>query len=100
MELHQHFKDKYYFIKIGFSKFSELSPQHYIFPGFAGMQAVCVCLIHQKIKPMIDGARIAVLTAIKTLPTETYYDCVARIVIPYNCLVRLISVLCALGHWN
>ena len=45
--------------KIGFSKFAELYPQHCVLAEASGTHAVCVCTIHQNVKLMMTGGKIA-----------------------------------------
>ena len=54
-EVYQQFKEKHPMEKIGFSKFSELRPQHCVLAGASGTHAVCVCTIHQNVKLMMIG---------------------------------------------
>lgn len=61
-ELYSSFKEKYPEIKVGFFKFAELRPPHGVLAGANGTHSVCVCMIHQNIKLMIDGAKIQKLT--------------------------------------
>jgi hypothetical protein len=55
-ELHQLFKTDHPTLKVSFSKFASLRPQHCILAGAAGTHSVCVCKYHQNVKLMIEGA--------------------------------------------
>ncbi|GBM04149.1 hypothetical protein AVEN_205225-1, partial [Araneus ventricosus] len=59
-ELFLEFKNKYPYLKIGRSKFCELRPKWCVLAGGSGMHCVCVCLYHQNIKLMIEGANLKV----------------------------------------
>ena len=54
--------------KIGFSKFAELYPQHFVLAEASGTHAVCVCTIHQNVKQMMIGGKIADLSAYDNIP--------------------------------
>ena len=78
-ELYKHFKDEHPTVKVGFSKFAELRPQHCILAGSAGTHTVCVCTMHQNVKLMLDGAKLATLTSQDELPMKSYRHCISRI---------------------
>lgn len=59
-ELYVHFKNTHPEHKIGRSKFCELRPKWCILAGSSGTHSVCVCIFHQNIKLMIDGAKLNV----------------------------------------
>lgn len=61
-EMHELFKTENENIKIGFSKFAELRPKNCILAGPKGTHGVCVCLIHQNVKLMIENSSLASLT--------------------------------------
>lgn len=81
-ELYRNFKDKHPTINIGFSKFAELRPQHCVLAGSCGTHTVCVCMLHQNVKLMIDGAKLPGLTKSEEFGThiKSYQDCLARII--------------------
>lgn len=54
-ELYENFKEKYPDVKIGFSKFASLRPQHCVLAGSSGTHTVCVCTIHENVKLMLEG---------------------------------------------
>lgn len=54
-ELYRNFKLEYPNCGIGFSKFAELRPQECVLAGACGTHTVCVCIIHQNMKLMIEG---------------------------------------------
>ena len=78
-ELYSSFKEKYPEIKVRFSKFAELRPPHCVLAGANGTQSVSVCMIHQNIKLMIDGAKIQKLTQEDAYPIQSYHQCIARL---------------------
>lgn len=55
-ELYEEYKKKFPNNKIGFSKFASLRPKNCILAGSSGTHSVCVCVIHQNIKLMLEGA--------------------------------------------
>lgn len=59
-ELYLEFKNKYPDMKIGRSKFCELRPKWCVIAGGSGTHSVCVCLYHQNVKLMIQGANLKV----------------------------------------
>ncbi len=79
-ELYQLFKEKFPTKTIGFSKFAELRPKHCVLAGASGTHAVCVCTIHQNVKLMMVGGKIADLTADEDIPFQTYGHCLAQII--------------------
>lgn len=56
-ELYKLFKLEHPDCKVGFSKFAELRPVQCILAGASGTHTVCVCVIHQNIKLMIEGTQ-------------------------------------------
>lgn len=48
--------------KISFSAFAKLKPKNCILAGAAGTHSVCVCVIHQNVKLMLDAIDVEVLT--------------------------------------
>jgi len=78
-EVYQQFKEKFPSKSIGFSKFSELHPKHCVLAGASGTHAVCVCTIHQNVKLMMVGGKIADLTADEDIPLRSYDNCLAQI---------------------
>ena len=79
-EVYQLFKEKFPTDSIGFSKFAELRPKHCILAGASGTYAVCVCTIHQNVKLMMLGGKIADLTANEDTPLKSYDHCLAQII--------------------
>ena len=59
-ECYRRFKEKSA-DNIGFSQFASLRTRNVVLPGGSGTHAVCVCAIHQNVKPMFDGSRISSL---------------------------------------
>lgn len=60
-ELYVSFKESYPDEKIGFSTFAKLHPKHCVLAGANGIHSVCVCIIHQNCKLMLDAINIAQL---------------------------------------
>ena len=79
-ELYQEFKEKHPTDKIGFSKFADLRPKHCILAGASGTHTVCVCTIHQNVKLMMIGGKIAELSAYDDIPLKEYNHCLAKII--------------------
>ncbi|KAJ4427156.1 hypothetical protein ANN_24772 [Periplaneta americana] len=79
-ELYRNFKDKHPGVKIGFSKFAKLRPQHCTSSRFLWYTYCCVCMLHQNVKLMIDSAKLPELTKSGELglPIKSYQDCIAR----------------------
>jgi len=78
-EAYQLFKEKFPSKSVGFSKFAELRPKHCVLAGASGTHAVCVCTIHQNVKLMMVGGKIAELTADEDIPLRSYDHCLAQI---------------------
>ena len=78
-EIYQLFKERFPSESVGFSKFAELRPKHCFLAGASGTHAVCVCTIHQNVKPMMVGGKIAELTADEDIPLRSYDHCLAQI---------------------
>ena len=77
-EIYQLFK-KFPSQSVGFSKFAELRPKHCVLAGASGIHAVCVCTIHQNLKLMMVGGKIAELTADENIPLRSYDHCLAKL---------------------
>ena len=67
-EIYQLFKERFPSQSVGFSKFAKLRPKHCVLAGASGTHAVCVCTIHQNVKLMMVGGKIAELTADEDIP--------------------------------
>ena len=94
-EIYQQFKEKYPTVKVGFSKFAELRPRNCVLAGTSGTHAVCVCALHQNIKLMMVGGKIAELSAHDDVPLKEYSHCLAKIICnpPHpNCYFQLCSL--------
>lgn len=79
-ELFVQFKERNPECKIGRSKFIELRPRWCVLAGSSGTHTVCVCVYHQNVKLMIDGAKLGV----------TYKDLLELIVCDlkkHNCMM-------------
>ena len=79
-DTHQLFKEKYPDKRIGFSKFADVRPKHCVLAGASGTHSVCVCTIHQNVKLMMVGGKIASLTVNDSIPLTTYDHCLAQII--------------------
>ena len=73
------FKDAFPNQKIGFSKFTELRPPHFVLAGASGTHSVCVCTMHQNIKLMFLRARLLEIIAHDCISLPTYHHCLAKI---------------------
>lgn len=75
-ELHNRFKKKYLSFPIGLTKFAELRPKWCVLAGTSGTHNVCVCVIHQNVKAMIDAAGLEIFS--KNLKTilNNYDNCI------------------------
>ena len=78
-EVYSSFKDNFPTVRIGFSKFAELRPQHCILAGASGTHCVCVCTIHQNFKLMFIGAGLSSLFAPDGISLPTYHHCLAKV---------------------
>ena len=79
-EVYQLFKERFPTEIIGFYKFAELRPKHCVLAGASGTHSVCVCTIHQNVKLMKVGGKIAEMTAHEDIPFKTYSDCLSHII--------------------
>ena len=61
-EIYYSFKRLYPDMRIGFSKFAMLRPKECVLAGASGTHFVCVCRIHNNVKLMMYGSRIAEAT--------------------------------------
>ena len=66
--------------KIGFSKFAELYPQHRVLAEASGTHAICVCTIHQNVKLMMTGGKIADFSAYDNILFKEYSHCPLKII--------------------
>lgn len=73
-ELYVAFKVKYPEVKMGFSTFCDMRPKHCVFAGGRGTLNICVCLLHQNPKLMLEGARIFKLSETDASPMNSYQD--------------------------
>lgn len=79
-ESYRFYKEQHPNFKVSFSKFAQLRPRQCILPGAHGTHTVCVCLYHENVKLMIDGANINKLSANSDLVLSNYNDCLAQII--------------------
>jgi len=79
-EVYQQFKKNYPIEKIGFSKFAELCPRHCVLARSSGTHAVCLCTIHQNVKLMMIGGKIAELSPYDDIKLKEYNHCLAKII--------------------
>ena len=77
-EAYRCFKDKYPEQKIGFSKFAELRPKERVLAGASGTHCVCVCVIHENVKLMMDGARVSDMIA-DGVRLQSYHHCLCKL---------------------
>lgn len=71
--LHVEFKKNFPEYPIGLTKFAELRPKWCVLAGSAGTHNVCVCIIHQNFKAMIDAIN---LENISNGTLKDYKDCI------------------------
>lgn len=53
--LHTQFKEEYPAFPIGLIKFAELRPKNCVSAGASGTHSVCICVVHQNFKMMLDA---------------------------------------------
>lgn len=58
--MYANFKNTHPNVKIGLSKFCSLRPKCCELAGSSGTHSVCVCIYHQNIKLMLEGANMNV----------------------------------------
>lgn len=66
--------------KIGFSTFCKLRPKHCVLIGSSGTHCVCVCIIHENCKLMLEALDIQSLTKASNSPINDYKDCIKQII--------------------
>lgn len=54
-ELYANFKAEYPTCDVKFTKFATLRPKSCVMAGSSGTHTVCVCIIHQNVKLMLEG---------------------------------------------
>ena len=79
-ELYQAFKNEHRTLHIGFTKFAELHPKHCILAGASGTLAVCVCMIHQNVKLMLEDVKIQRLSSSQDPQLTNYHCYIAQLV--------------------
>lgn len=62
-------------VRIGFSKFCEVRPKHCVLPGESGTYTVCVYIIHENAKLMLDAIDLSTLSSGLNIPLHNYLDC-------------------------
>lgn len=65
---------------ISFSKFAVLRPKYCILRGASGTHSVCVCIIHQNVKLLLDAINIKQLTQSTEMTLSSYKDCINKMV--------------------
>jgi hypothetical protein len=73
--LHTKFRKENEDINIGLSKFGELRPDNCVLAGEGGTHVVCVCVLHQNCKLMLNAINLSKLTKDTEFPLQTYHDC-------------------------
>lgn len=75
-EAFEEFKSKNHDIKIGLTSFAKQRPKNIILQGASGTHNICVCIIHQNVKLMIETAKLY------TINTEfsDYKCCIKKII--------------------
>ncbi len=79
-EIYRLFKEKFPARSVGFSEFADPCPKHCVLAGASSTHAVCVCTIHQNVKLMMLGGRIADHTANEDTVLKSYDHCLAQII--------------------
>lgn len=78
-ELYAAFKKSHPITSVDFSTFAKLRPKHCVLPGGSGTHNVCVCIIHQNCKLMLDAIDIKKLTNNSGELICDYKDCLKLI---------------------
>lgn len=73
--LHSQFQEQHPEFPIGLTKFAELRPKNCVCAGSSGTHSVCVCVIHENFKMMIDAANFEKLTFDTDIIIKDYNDC-------------------------
>lgn len=60
-EVYQFSKDSHPDCPVGYSKFASLRPIHCILPGASGSHTICVCVIHQNVKLLLNALNLEAL---------------------------------------
>lgn len=66
LELYAKFKLEFT-LKIGFTSFTLLRPEHCVLAGSSGTHSVCVCIYHQNVKLMLEGKNLLFIVNIVTI---------------------------------
>lgn len=64
---------------VGFSTFAKLRPKYCILAGGSGTHSVCVCIIHQNCKLLLDAIDVENLTKQSEMQICNYKDCLKQI---------------------
>jgi hypothetical protein len=64
---------------LGFSKFAQLRPRHCVLAGSPGTHSVCVCVYHENIDLMFEGARIKEAPVDEDIPLNDVKSCMKQI---------------------
>lgn len=73
------YKEIYSMFPLSFSKFCQIRPKECVLAGGSGTHSVCVCIVHQNCKLMLDAIDIKVLTEHSQSPIRDYKDCLKQI---------------------
>jgi len=65
---------------LSFSKFAKLRPKHCVFAGSAGTHAVCVCIYHENVNLMFEGAKFKEISAQDEEPLLSFKDCINKLI--------------------
>lgn len=60
---------------VSFSKFAQLKPKHCVFAGSPGTHTVCVCVYHENVNLMFEGARLKEFSANSDIQFSNFKDC-------------------------
>lgn len=73
------YKETHKSFPVSFSKFALLRPKECILAGGSGTHSVCVCVIHQNCKLLLDAINIEKLTEHSESPIGNYKNCLKQI---------------------
>ena len=66
-EAYKQFQSDHPDVKIGVTKFTELWPKNVVLAGASGTHNVCVCVLHQNMKLMLEGSKLPLNQSFRNL---------------------------------
>ena len=66
-EAYKQFQSDHPDVKIGLTKFTELRPKNVVLAGASGTHNVCVCVLHQNMKLMLEGSKLPLNQSFRNL---------------------------------